>query len=161
VDGRLAVTAVGAAVAGAALAFGTLGILDAGGPAGREEATVETRGQHDSSSTGHRYDLVLRTASGERFEVDSADASFDLEPGSPVRLEISEVGRSVQAVETGGHRVETGNSPVAVGVFAALVAVMSLLCTLICVAEADRRALTALSASAGFLMGALPVLLLF
>ncbi len=158
---RLVITAVSAAFTGAVLAFGVWGVLDAGGPAEREEATVETRGQHVSSSAGHQYDLVLRTASGERFEVDSADASLDLEPGSPVRLEISEVGRSVQAVEAAGHRVETGNSPVGLGVFAVLVAVMSLVFTLIFVAEADRRVLAALSAAAGFLVGALPVVLLF
>lgn len=158
---RFVVPAVGAAFTGAVLAFGVWGVLDAGGPAEREEATVETRGQHVSSSTGHRYDLVLRTASGERFEVDSADASLDLEPGSPVRLEISEVGRSVQAVEADGHRVENGNSPVGLGVFAVLVAVMSLVFTLIFVVEADRRALAGLSAAAGFLVGALPVVLLF
>ncbi|MEV4149096.1 hypothetical protein AB0J40_35930 [Amycolatopsis sp. NPDC049691] len=157
---RLVVSAVSAAVGGAALAFGTFGVLDAGGPAEREEATVETRGQHESSSTGHQYDLALRTASGERFEVSSADAGLDLEPGSPVRLEISEVGRSVQAVEAAGHRVETGNSPVGLGVAAALVAVVPLLFALICAATADRPARAALSAAAGFLVGALPVVLL-
>ncbi|MBE8523709.1 hypothetical protein ILP97_40540 [Amycolatopsis sp. H6(2020)] len=155
------VPALSAAFAGAMLAFGTFGVLDAGGPTERDEATVETRGQHDDNRIGHRYDLVLRTASGERFEVDSADASFDLEPGSPVRVEVSEVGRSVQAVEVGGHRVETGSSPVATGVFAALIAAMSLLFTLICVVEADRPKLAALSATAGLVVGALPVLLLF
>jgi hypothetical protein len=152
---------VNAAIAGAALALGTWGVLDAGGPAEREEATVEARGQHESRSTGHRYDLVLRTAAGERFEVDSADASLDLEPGTPVRLEVSEFGRSVQAVEAGGHRVPVGNSPVAVGVFAVVIGAMALLLTLIWVVEADRRALAALTTTAGFLVGALPVLLLF
>ncbi|MEU0794623.1 hypothetical protein ABZ342_31570 [Amycolatopsis sp. NPDC005961] len=157
----LVVSVVGAALAGAALAFGTWGVLDAGGPAEREEATVESRGQHDSSSTGHRYDLVLRTAAGERFEVESGDASLDLEPGVPVRLDVSELGRSVQAVEAAGHRVRVGNSPVAVGVFVAAIAVMALVFTLIWVAEADRPALAALTATAGFAAGALPVLLLF
>ncbi|MFF1607511.1 hypothetical protein ACFVYA_06980 [Amycolatopsis sp. NPDC058278] len=153
--------AMGAAFVGAALAFGTYGVLDAGGPAGREEATVQTRGQHVDRSIGHLYDLVLRTASGERFEVSSPDATLDLEPGSPVRLEISEVGRSVQAVEARGHRVGVGNSPVAVGIFVALIAVMTLVFTLVCVTEADRPALAALSAAAGFLLGALPGVLLF
>ncbi|SEF31562.1 hypothetical protein SAMN05421837_105794 [Amycolatopsis pretoriensis] len=160
-SGRLVASAVSSALAGAALAFGTFGVLDAGGPAEREEATVETRGQHDSSSTGHQYDLVLRTASGERFEVSSADASLDLEPGSPVRLEVSEVGHSAQAVETAGHRVETGNSPVGLGIVAVVIAAMALLFTLICAGGADRPAPAALTATAGFLAGALPVLLLF
>ncbi|WP_410639550.1 hypothetical protein [Amycolatopsis sp. lyj-346] len=153
--------ALGAAFVGTSLAFGTYGVLDAGGPAGWEEATVQTRGQHVERTTGRLYDLVLRTASGEHFEVSSPDATLDLEPGSPVRLEISEVGRSVQAVEARGHRVGVGNSPVAVGVFAVLIAVMTLVFTLICVTQADRPALAALSAAAGFLAGALPVVLLF
>jgi hypothetical protein len=161
VPARLIAAVVSAAFAGAALAFGTFGVLDAGGPAGREEATVETRGQHVDKSIGHRYDLVLRTASGERFEVDSADAGLDLEPGSPVRLEISEVGRSVQAVDARGHRVEVGNSPFGVGVFGVVAAAMALFFTLICVAEEDRPAQAALSAAAGFVVGVLPVLLLF
>jgi hypothetical protein len=161
VPGNRFAAALGAAFAGAALAFGTYGVLDAGGPAGREEATVQTRGQHVDRSSGHLYDLVLRTASGERFEASSPDATLDLEPGSPVRLEISEVGRSVQAVEARGHRVGVGNSPVAVGVFAALIAVLTLVFTLIGVAGADRPARAALSAVAGFLVGALPVVLLF
>ncbi len=158
--GNRFVAALGAAFAGAALAFGTYGVLDAGGPTGREEATVVTRGQHESDS-GHRYDLVLRTASGERFEFSSPDATLDLEPGSPVRLEVSEVGRSVQAVETGGHRVEAGNSPVAIGFCVVVTAAITLLFTLIWVVEADRPALAALSAAAGFVVGALPVALLF
>ena len=159
--GNLIVPAVGAAFAGAVLAFGTFGVLEAGGPVVRQEATVETRGQHVDSQIGRQYDLVLRTASGERFEVSSSEAGLDLEPGLPVRLEVSRVGRSVQAVEADGRRVETGNSPVGLGVFAVLVAVMSLVFTLIFVAEADRRVLAALSATAGLAAGALPVSLLF
>ncbi|WP_410606842.1 hypothetical protein [Amycolatopsis sp. lyj-109] len=157
---RLIIPALSAAFAGAALVVGTQGVLDAGGPAGREEATVEARDQHDDHRIGHLYDLVLRTASGERFEVSSIDASLDLEPGLPVGLEISEVGRSVQAVETGGHRVEVGNSPVAIGIFVAVIAAMALFFTAIFVVEADRRALATLSAVAGFLAGVLPMVLL-
>ena len=157
---KLFVPALSAAFAGVVLVVGTQGVLDSGGPAGREEATVETRGQHDDHRIGHLYDLVLRTASGERFEVSSLDATLDLEPGSPVRLDVSEVGRSVQTVEVGGHRVEVGNSPVAVGIFAALIAAVALLFTLICVVEADRPALATLSAAAGLLAGVLPMALL-
>ncbi len=155
------VPALAAAFAGAALAFGTHGVLDAGGPAGREEAVVETRGQHDDTRIGHLYDLVLRTASGERFEVSSHDATLDLEPGLPVTLEVSEVGGSVQAVEAGGHRVEVGNSPVAIGVFVVLIAGMALLFALIAAVDTGRPGLAALSMTAGFAAGALPVLLLF
>ena len=158
---RLVVPALSAAFAGAVLALGTFGVLEAGGPAGREEAIVEARGQHDDNRRGHLYDLVLRTASGERFEVSAHDAIFDLEPGLPVTLEISEVGRSVQTVEADGHRVPTGNSPVAVGVFAALIAAMTLVFTVMAAMYTGRPALAALSATAGFLAGALPVLLLF
>ncbi|MDX3191369.1 hypothetical protein PV458_23420 [Streptomyces sp. MN03-5084-2B] len=158
---NLVVSAVGAAFAGAVLAFGTYGVLDAGGPVERAEATVESRGQHVDSQVGHRYDLALRTASGERFEVNSADAGLDLEPGLPVRVEISRVGRSVQAVETGSRRVETGNSPVAIGIFVLLTAAMALFFAVIIAMDAERPALAALSVTAGFLAGALPVLLLF
>jgi hypothetical protein len=155
------VPALSAAFAGAMLSFGTYGVLDSGGPVERDEATVEARGQHDDNHVGHLYDLVLRTASGERFEASSHDATFDLEPGLPVTLEVSEVGRSVQAVEVAGRQVEVGNSPVAAGVFAALVAAMSLFFTLICVTETERPKLAALGAAAGFVAGVLPVLLLF
>ncbi|RSM50263.1 hypothetical protein DMA12_03205 [Amycolatopsis balhimycina DSM 5908] len=157
----LVAAVVSAAFGGVVLALGMLGVLEADGPAGREEATVETRGQHVDSSRGHLYDLVLRTASGEHFEVSSADAGLDLEPGLPVRLEISEVGRSVQAVEAGGRRISTGNSAVAAGIFGVLLAVTPLLFALMMAVESGRPVLAALSATAGFLAGALPVLLLF
>jgi hypothetical protein len=159
--GGLVAPAVFAAIAGAVLAFGTLGVLDASGPAEREEATVEARGQHVDRAVGHRYDLVLRTASGERFEVDSADAGFDLEPGLPVSLEVSRVWGSVQAVEAGGRRFPTGNSPVGVGIFVLMVAAMPLFLTLITAARTGRPALAALSAAAGLAAGALLVVLLF
>ncbi|MGW4064115.1 hypothetical protein ACWEGE_37900 [Amycolatopsis sp. NPDC004747] len=158
---NLFIPAVSAAFAGAVLALGAYGVLDAGGPAETEEATVEARGQHMADKGGRRYDLVLRTASGEHFDVSSPDAALDLEPGLPVRLEISEVGRSVQAVTAGGHRVEVGNSPVAIGVFAVVVAVMALFFTAIIAGDADRPGVAALSAAAGFAGGFLPVLLLF
>ncbi|MEU5257752.1 hypothetical protein [Amycolatopsis sp. NPDC021455] len=153
--------AVLAAFAGAILAFGTYGVLDAGGPAKREEATVETRGQHMDSQAGHLYDLAVRTASGERFEVHSSDAGLDLEPGLPVTLEISEVGRSVQAVEAGGHRVSTGNSAVAVGVMTGLYAAFLLGWALVIAVDSRRFGAAAVSMTAGFAAGALPVLLLF
>ena len=153
--------AVLAAVTGALLAFGTYGVLEAGGPATREEATVETRGQHVDSQAGHLYDLAARTASGERFEVSAHDAGLDLEPGLPVRLEISEVGRSVQAVEAGGHRVSTGNSAVALGVFVGLYAAMLLAWALVIAVGTGRLGAAALSMAAGLGAGALPVLLLF
>jgi hypothetical protein len=154
-------SAVVAAFAGALLAFGTYGVLDAGGPASREEATVETRGQHVDSQAGHLYDLAVRTASGERFEVSSHDAGLDLEPGLPVGLEISEVGRSVQAVEADGRWISTGDSAVAVGVFAGLYAAMLLSWALIIAVATGRRGAVALSMTAGLAVGALPVLLLF
>ncbi|OXM66933.1 hypothetical protein [Amycolatopsis vastitatis] len=153
--------AVLAALAGALLAFGTYGVLDAGGPAKREEATVETRGQHVDSQAGHLYDLAVRTASGERFEVSSHDAGLDLEPGLPVGLEISEVGRSVQAVEAGGHRIPAGDSAVGLGVIVGLYAAMLLAWGLAIAVVTGRLGAAALSMTAGLAVGALPVWLLF
>ena len=150
-----------AAVAGAMLAFGTYGVLDAAGPAKREEATVVTRGRHVDSQAGRRYDLAVRTASGERFDVSSSDAGLDLEPGLPVRLEISEVGQSVQAVEAGGHRVSTGNSAVALNVIMGLYAAILLVCALVIAVGSGRFGRAALGMTTGLAVGALPVLLLF
>jgi hypothetical protein len=159
--GKLFLPALFAAITAAVLGFGTYGVLAAGGPAGREEAIVEWRGQHDDSRIGHLYDLALHTASGERFEVSSTDAGLDLEPGLRVALEISEIGRSAQALEADGHRISIGNSPVALGVFVVLFAAVPLGLAVMAAARTGRPGLAALSAMAGFAAGALPVLLLF
>ncbi|MEU4249450.1 hypothetical protein AB0F15_18765 [Amycolatopsis sp. NPDC026612] len=156
---RLIAPAVCAAFVGAALAFGTFGLLQTGGPAEREEATVETV-TYEPGSEGRGYVLALRTASGESLEVADGDQGLDLRPGKHVRLEISEFGRSVQAVEADGRRTPTGMSLFGVGYLMVLVLTLPLLLMLLTAAATARPVPAALSAAAGFLVGALPVVLL-
>ncbi|MGW3965599.1 hypothetical protein ACWED2_37665 [Amycolatopsis sp. NPDC005003] len=159
--GKLITPAVFAAVAGAVLAFGTFGIVQAGGSGEREEAVVETRNDVDMGMQGRRYDLVLRTASGERLATSGGDRNLDLQPGTPVLLEISKLGRSVRAVEADGRRTATLNSPAPLGIVVVFIAAPLLLLTLGAAASAGRPALATLSVTAGLAAGALPVLLLF
>jgi hypothetical protein len=149
-----------AAVAGAVLAFGVDKADEPDGPADRVEATVEARANEPAGREGHVYRLVLRTASGERFEVRGSDQNLDLEPGSPVRAEISEAGKVVRAVEANDHRVRTeplGAMAWSVLVFGFLLVVYALGS----VRLTRHPALATLSATAGLAVGALPVVLLF
>lgn len=149
-----------AAAAGAALAFGTYGVLESFGPSERTEAIVETRHNEQPPSGERLYELVFRTASGEHFKVREPDAHLDLEPGLPVGLQVSEVGRKVQAVETGDRRVSTDS----LGALAWLAVVLGagmLLVALVSATDTERPGLAWLSATAGLVVGALPVLLLF
>ncbi len=149
-----------AAVAGAGLAFGTYGILESFGPSERTEATVETRHNEQPPSGERLYELVFRTASGEHFKVREPDARLDLEPGLPVGLQVSEVGRKVQAVETGDRRVST-DSLGSVAWLAVAFGAGMLLVALVRATGTDRPGLAWVSATAGLAVGALPVLLLF
>lgn len=157
--GKLLFSALWAALAGAALAFAVFWLLQAVGPVRPEEAEVVAR---DSVTTGSErtYHLVLRTASGERFEAWNPDAALDQRPGQPVRLEISAVGRTVRAVVVHDHRVAIDTGGVLV-FWAALFGVGMLIGALAGAADTGHPVAGVLSAAAGLGAGAVPVSLLF
>ena len=161
--------ALWAVVAGAALTLGMFWLLESVGPVGREEATVEAAGPRrwpvsdepgagaGASETKH---LVLRTASGERFEAWGKDRHLSLSRGTWLQVEISVVGREVQAIEVYGRRttVDSGG----LGAFVAGLVGFGMLVTAgAAAAETDRPALAGLSVLAGLAAGVAPVLLLF
>lgn len=145
--------------AGAALTFAAFWLLQAVGPVERVEAVVEARDTWRSGSEPS-YHLVLRTASGEHFEAWSGDKSFGAPPGQPVRLEISDVGRTVRAVEVYGDRVEADTSGVLV-FWATLFGGGMLVGTLAGAVESGRPVAAAVTTAASLGVGALPVLPLF
>jgi hypothetical protein len=155
----LLVPALFGLLAGAALTFATFWLLQAVGPVERAEAFVVAR---DSSRSGSEltHHLVLRTASGERFEAWSSDKNFITRSGEPVRLEISEVGRTVRAVEVDGHRVAADTG----GVLAFWVTLFGggmLVGALAGAAESGRPVAAAVTTAASLGAGVLPVLPLF
>lgn len=157
--------ALWAVVAGAALTLGTFWLLESVGPAGREEATVEATDPRqwpvsDEPGAGETRHLVLRTASGERFEAWGKDRHLGLPRGTWLQVEISVVGREVQAIEVYGRRttVDSGG----LGAFVAGLVGFGMLVTAgAAAAETDRPALAGLSVLAGLAAGVAPVLLLF
>ncbi|MEU4520806.1 hypothetical protein AB0F52_19150 [Amycolatopsis sp. NPDC024027] len=159
-SGNVISPALLAVAAGAGLAFGTFGVLASFGPSERTEAVVETRHNEQPPQGERLYELVFRTPSGEHFKVREPDAHLDLEPGLPVGLQVSAVGRKVQAVETGDHRVST-DSLGAVAWLAVVFGAGMLLGALVSAADTGRPGLATLSATSGLVVGALPVLLLF
>jgi hypothetical protein len=160
VDGQVLKPALWAVFAGAVLTFGSHWLLQAIGPVERAEATTEARDNHDPGSGTRSYHLVLRTASGERFEAWGTDKRLDILPGEQVRVEISEVGHEVQGVEYYGRQVSTDGGGDLV-FWSVLVGGGMLLAAVGACTEADRRVLAAAGTAAGLGVGALPVLLLF
>jgi HAMP domain-containing protein len=155
----LLVPALFGLLAGAALTFATFWLLQAIGPVERAEAVVVARDSSRSGSKLTRH-LVLRTASGERFEAWSSDGNFDAWPGRPVRLEISEAGRTVRAVEVDGHRVAVDTGGVMV-FWATLFGGGMLVGALAGAAESGRPVAAAVTTAASLGTGVLPVSLLF
>ncbi|MFI5590893.1 hypothetical protein ACIA5G_38000 [Amycolatopsis sp. NPDC051758] len=159
--------ALWAVVAGAALTLGMFWLLESVGPVEREEATVEATDPKQwpvSDEPGARESetkhLVLRTASGERFEAWGKDRHLSLSRGTWLQVEISVVGREVQAIEVYGRRttVDSGG----LGAFVAGLVGFGMLMTAGAAAvETDRPALAGLSVLAGLAAGVAPVLLLF
>ena len=157
--------ALWAVVAGATLTLGTFWLLESVGPAGREEAVVEAADPRqwpvsDEPGAGETRHLVLRTASGERFEAWGKDRHLGLSQGTWLQVEISVVGREVQAIEVYGRRTTVDSS--GLGAFmAGLIGCGMLLAATAGAAETDRPALAGLTVVAGLGVGVLPVLLLF
>ncbi|UOZ09737.1 hypothetical protein [Amycolatopsis sp. WQ 127309] len=151
----LATAALVTIPAGAALCFAAFWTVQSIGPVERTEAVTVTR-----SSTGDSHHLVFRTAEGERFEAWSADEGFDMPPGEPVRLEISEVGHQVRAVERLGERVAVG-SGLALVFWAVLFGGWIQAAVLVGTAEQRRLGLGLAGSAAGLAAGAVPVFLLF
>jgi hypothetical protein len=167
--GALVKSALCAVLAGVAFTFGTLWLIQALGPSGREEAVVEAvddgggewqPGTQRPTGEVRARHLVLRTASGERFEAWVKDRRLSVSPGTSLQVEISDVGREVQAIEVDGRRVaaETGDG----GTFlVGLVALGMLGAAFGWASESDRPILVGPVVVAGLAAGALPVLLLF
>jgi hypothetical protein len=104
--------------------------------------------------------LVLRTASGEQFDVWGRDRHLGRPEGTWLRVEISEVGRDVQAIEADGLRTAVDSSDL--GAFwAGLIGGGLLLGAVGGGTDAERPILAAAGVVAGLGVGALPVLLLF
>jgi hypothetical protein len=165
--GALVKSALWAVVAGAALTLGTFWFLQAFGPSGREEAVVEaadygawTPSTEPGANENRAYHLIVRTASGERFETSGHGLRIGVSSGTSLQVEISDVGRELQAIEVHGRRagVDSGGAGV---FFAGLVGVGMLGTALGEALESGRPILAGLVPVAGLAAGALPVLLLF
>lgn len=103
--------ALWAVVAGAAFTLAVFWFLQAVGPSGWEEAVVEAAdpvqwpvSTEPGAGEDQQHHLVLRTASGEHFEVWGKDRHLGQSAGTWLRAEISDVGREVQAIEADGRR---------------------------------------------------------
>ncbi|WP_326946066.1 hypothetical protein OG439_42635 [Amycolatopsis sp. NBC_01307] len=159
--------ALWAVVAGAASTLAVFWFLQAVGPSGWEEAVVEAAdpvqwpvSTEPGAGEDQQHHLVLRTASGEHFEVWGKDRHLGQSAGTWLRAEISDVGREVQAIEADGRRttVDSGG----LGVFlAALIGLGFLAGALGACADAKRPIPAMAGAVAGLGAGALPVFLLF
>lgn len=159
--------ALWAVVAGAACTLAVFWFLQAVGPSGWEEAVVESAdpvqwplSTEPGAGEDQQHHLVLRTASGERFEVRGKDRHLGQSEGTWLQVEISDVGREAQAIEVYGRRttVDSGG----LGVFlAALVGFGFLSGALGACADAKRPIPAMAGAVAGLGAGALSVLLLF
>jgi hypothetical protein len=159
--------ALWAVVAGASLALGTFWLLESVGPAGWEEAFVEkadpsqwTVSDEPGARESERHHLVLRTASGERLEASGRGRHLGVSRGTWLQVEISDIGREVQAIQVEGRRtsVESGG----LGAFVAGLIGCGMLVTAGAAAvETDRPALAGLTVPAGLAAGVAPVLLLF
>lgn len=158
--GNLAAPAAWAVAAGASLAFAVYGILESVGPAEREEATVEAYEDYRSETGTVSYELAVRTASGERLETSGSEKRLGVRPGDQVQVEVSEVGREVQAVVVYRRRVAT-DAGEGLAFWAVLVGGGSLLGALSSASEARRPLPATLTTAAGLVVGAAPVLLLF
>ncbi|MFG1639700.1 hypothetical protein ACGFMK_05395 [Amycolatopsis sp. NPDC049252] len=159
--------ALWALLAGAALTLAAFWCLQSAGPAGWEEAVVEvadsgpsTLSTEPGAGEDQKRHLVLRTASGEQFDAWGRDRHLGQPEGRWLRVEISEVGREVQAIEADGVRTAVDSSDL--GAFwAVLIGGGLLLGALAACTEAKRPILAAAGMVAGLGAGALPVLLLF
>ncbi|MFJ1762071.1 hypothetical protein ACIOD2_17230 [Amycolatopsis sp. NPDC088138] len=156
-----------AVFAGATLTVGTFWLLQSIGPAGWEEAVVVTAdplrspfSTEPGANEDQQRHLVLRTASGESFDVWGRDRHLGQPEGTWLRVEISDVGRDVQAIKVRGLRTAVYSNDI--GAFwAALLGGGLLLGALGSCTEAKRPILAAASVVAGLGAGALPVLPLF
>ncbi|WP_410668561.1 hypothetical protein [Amycolatopsis sp. cmx-4-68] len=146
--------------AGAVLAFTVFWFLQAIGPSRWEEATTVSLESYAVDAEVRNHHLFLDTASGDRIEARGTDPDLDIQPGERVRVEVSEVGREVQAVELHGHRADAGASG-DLAFCGALIGGGLLAAALAGAAEARDPLPAALIAIAGLGVGALPVLLLF
>jgi hypothetical protein len=160
VPGNLAAPAAWAFAAGAGLTFALYGILESVGPVERAEATVEAS-ENDGSVTGTpTYRLVLRTASGERFEASGKEKGLDVPAGQQVQVEISDVGREVQAIVR--HRRWAGtDSGEGLAFWMVVFGGGTLIGALSTAAEIRRPLPAVLSTAAGLAAGVAPVLPLF
>lgn len=158
-------------VAGAALTLGTFWLLQAYGPSGREEAVVEaadhgewTPSTEPGANEDRTHHLVLRTASGERFEAQGKERKLNVSKGTWLQAEISDVGREVQAIEVDGRRVDVSSGGVEIFIF--LAGLMGFQMLGFAIGEAlgaseDRPILAGPVVVAGLAAGAWPVSLLF
>ncbi|MFJ7210344.1 hypothetical protein [Amycolatopsis sp. NPDC098790] len=156
----LAAPAAWAVAAGAGLTFAVYGILESAGPVERVEAVVEARDVSRSESGTSTYHLVLRTASGERFEADGTEKGLGVRPGANVRIEISAVGREVQALVVYRRRIGT-DAGEGLAFWAVLLGGGALAGALSNAARTGRPLPAALTTVAGLGAGVAPVLLLF
>jgi hypothetical protein len=164
VDVRPALWAV---VAGAAFTLAVFWFLQAVGPSGREEAIVEAAdpthwpvSSEPGAGEDQQHHLVLRTASGERFEVWGRDRHLGQAEGTWLQVEISDVGREVQAIEVDGRRTTVDSGGLGV-FFAALIGCGFLVGAVGAGADARRPIPAAAGAVAGLGAGVLLVLPLF
>ncbi|MEA5362126.1 hypothetical protein VA596_21505 [Amycolatopsis sp., V23-08] len=159
--------AVLAAFAGAVLTVGTYWLVESAGPAGWEEAVVESADRAQSSLStepgagdDEQHHFVLRTASGERFDVRGRGRKLVQSEGTWLQVEISDVGREAQAIKVYGTRISVDSG--GFGVFwAAGIGGGLLLGAVASCADAKRPIPAVASVVAGLGAGALPVLLLF
>ncbi|GLY41336.1 hypothetical protein Amsp01_073590 [Amycolatopsis sp. NBRC 101858] len=158
--GGLVAPAAWAVAAGAGLTFAVYGILESVGPVERAEAVVEVSHDYASGSTKHIYHLVLRTASGELFEAEGSEKGLGVRVGDDVGIEISAVGREVQAVRVYRRRVPT-DAGESLAFWAVLAGGGALVGALAKAAETRRALPAALSTAAGLAAGVAPALLLF
>ncbi|WP_410625293.1 hypothetical protein [Amycolatopsis sp. cmx-8-4] len=159
--------ALWAVVAGAAATLAVVWFLQAVGPSGWEEAVVEAAdpvqwpvSTEPGAGEDQQHHLVLRTASGERFDVRGKDRHLGRPAGTWLRAEISDVGREVQAIEVDGRRttVDSGG----LGIFvAALTGLGFLAGALGACADAKRPIPAVAGAVAGLGAGVLLVSRLF
>jgi formate-dependent nitrite reductase membrane component NrfD len=165
--GALVKSALWAVIAGVTLTLGTFWLLQAFGPSEREEAVVEaadygewTPSDEPGANDDRAYHLVLRTASGERFETSGHGLRLGVSSGTSLQVEISDVGRELQAIEVHGRQATVGSGWAAV-FFAGLVGCSMLVAALAEALESARPILAGPAVVTGLAVGALPVLLLF
>jgi hypothetical protein len=159
--------ALWAVVAGAAFSLAVFWFLQAVGPSGWEEAVVEAAdpvqwplSTEPGAGEDQQHHLVLRTASGESFEVWGRDRHLNQSRGTWLRVEISDVGRAAQAIEVYGRRTSVDSGGLGI-FFAALIGFGFLAGALGACADAKHPIPAMAGAVAGLGAGALPVLLLF